>query len=125
LLAGIVLLVFSTLLSTCDSNYPVAARPPQADVRNPGGLRPGAFARVDIVIKEADLAVTAPTRAIVTFAGLEKVWLVQEGRAVEKPITTGARIGEWTEVTEGVHAGELVIVDAGNLRADQPVRVAR
>jgi RND family efflux transporter MFP subunit len=96
----------------------------EADVRNRDHtLRPGAFAQVEIVTDEADLALTVPTSAVVTFAGLEKVLLVNDGKAVEKSISTGQRTTAWTEVTEGVQSGDLVIVEPGNLRSGQPVSV--
>jgi RND family efflux transporter MFP subunit len=97
----------------------------EADVRNPGSLRPGSFARVDIVTNEADTALAVPTRAIVTFAGLEKVWIAHEGKAMEKVIATRQRLGEWTEVVDGVQVGDLVILDPGNLRAGQTVSIAQ
>jgi RND family efflux transporter MFP subunit len=98
----------------------------EADVRNRDHtLRPGAFAQVGIVTNDAEMALTVPTNAIVTFAGLEKVLLVNDGKAVEKSISTGQRTAEWTEVTEGVHSGDVVIVEPGNLRSGQPVSVVR
>src|SRR6185436_9228654 len=51
----------------------------EADVRNSGRLRPGAFARAEIMTDDAKMAVTVPTNAIVTFAGIEKVIIVQNG----------------------------------------------
>lgn len=93
----------------------------EADVRNPGTLRPGAFARVAIVTKAADPALTVPPQAIVTFAGLEKVWVVQEGRAVEKPVETGTHTEGWVEITKGMNVGDVVVVAPGNLRAGQAV----
>jgi RND family efflux transporter MFP subunit len=95
----------------------------EADVRNNGKLRPGAFARAEIVTNDAKMAVTVPTSAIVTFAGIEKVILVQDGKALEKPITTGRRSGEFTEIVAGVNVGDKVIVDPGNLQSGQPVEV--
>ena len=68
----------------------------EADV-NDGNLRPGSFAKAEIVTNDAKMAVTVPTNAIVTFAGIEKVIVVENGKALEKPITTGRRSGEWTE----------------------------
>jgi multidrug efflux pump subunit AcrA (membrane-fusion protein) len=97
----------------------------EADVRNPGSLRPGSFARIDIITNAADKALTVPTQAIVTFAGLEKVWIAHEGKAVEKAITTRHHQGEWTEVIEGVQVGDLVILDPGNLRAGQAVSIVQ
>ena len=53
----------------------------EADVRNRDFiLRPGSFANVDIVTNEADMAITVPTSAVVTFAGLEKVLVVNEAK---------------------------------------------
>jgi len=95
----------------------------EADVRNNGTLRPGSFARVDIVTDEADRVLTVPSRAIVTFAGIEKVLVVQDGKAVEKSITIGRRADEWAEVTAGVNIGDMVVIEPGNLQSGQLVTV--
>jgi multidrug efflux pump subunit AcrA (membrane-fusion protein) len=95
----------------------------EADVRNNGSLRPGAFARAEIVTNDSKMAVTVPNNAIVTFAGIEKVLVVQNGKALEKPITTGRRTGDWTEIVAGVNLGERVVVDPGNLQSGQSVEV--
>jgi RND family efflux transporter MFP subunit len=95
----------------------------EADVRNNGKLRPGSFAHAEIVTNDAKMAVTVPSNAVVTFAGIEKVIVVQNGKALEKPITTGRRSGEWTEIVAGVNVGEHVIVDPGNLQSGQAVQV--
>jgi len=95
----------------------------EADVRNDGKLRPGSFAHTEIVTNGAKMAVTVPNNAIVTFAGIEKVIVVQNGKALEKPITTGRRNTEVTEIVAGVSVGEKVIVDPGNLQSGQAVEV--
>ena len=95
----------------------------EADVRNNGSLRPGAFARAEIVTNDARMAVTVPSNAIITFAGIEKVIVVQNGKALEKPITSGRRNGDWTEIVAGVNLGDKVVVDPGNLQSGQPVEV--
>lgn len=95
----------------------------EADVRNNGKLRPGAFAHAEIVTDDAKMAVTVPSNAIVTFAGIEKVILVQNGKALEKPVTTGRRNGDWTEIVAGVNVGDQVVVDPGNLQSGQSVEV--
>jgi multidrug efflux pump subunit AcrA (membrane-fusion protein) len=69
------------------------------------------------------MAVTIPTNSIVTFAGIEKVVVVQNGKALEKPITTRRRTGDWTEVTSGVTVGEMVVVEPGNLQSGQAVTI--
>jgi RND family efflux transporter MFP subunit len=95
----------------------------EADVRNNGNLRPGAFARAEIVTDDAKMAVTVPNKSIVTFAGIEKVILVQNGKALEKPVTTGRRNGELTEIVTGINVGDQVVVDPGNLQSGQSVEV--
>jgi RND family efflux transporter MFP subunit len=95
----------------------------EADVRNNGRLRPGAFAHAEIVTNDAKMAVTVPNSAIVTFAGIEKVIVVQDGKALEKPVTTGRRSGEWTEIVSGISVGDEVVVDPGNLQSGQAVQV--
>lgn len=93
----------------------------EADVPNDGGLRPGAFARAEIVTNDKDMAVTVPSSAIVTFAGVEKVITVKDGKAVETPVTTGRRTSDWTEILSGVNVGDKVIVEPGNLQSGQAV----
>jgi RND family efflux transporter MFP subunit len=95
----------------------------EADVRNNGKLRPGSFAHAEIVTNDAKMAVTVPNNAIVTFAGIEKVIVVQNGKALEKPITTGRRSTDFTEIVAGISVGEKVIVDPGNLQSGQAVEV--
>jgi RND family efflux transporter MFP subunit len=93
----------------------------EADVRNNGRLRPGAFVRAEIVTDQTSTAVTVPPGAVVTFAGIDKVILIENGKAVEKTITTGRRGPDWIEIKAGVNVGQSVILDPGNLQAGQPV----
>jgi RND family efflux transporter MFP subunit len=93
----------------------------EAEVRNNGQLRPGSFARAEIVAESGTPTLGVPASTIVTFAGIEKVITIQDGKALEKPITTGRRNGEWVEVLSGITAGEAVILNPGNLQSGQPV----
>jgi RND family efflux transporter MFP subunit len=96
----------------------------EADVPNSrGALRPGSFAKADIVIAAGQEIVTVPHNSIITFAGIEKVLMVVQGKTVEKRVRTGRRIGAQVEVTEGILAGNQVIVQPGNLVAGEPVTV--
>jgi RND family efflux transporter MFP subunit len=95
----------------------------EADVRNNGKLRAGSFAHAEIVTNDSKMAVTVPNNAIVTFAGIEKVIVVQDGKALEKPITTGRRGNEFTEIVAGINVGDKVVIDPGNLQSGQPVAV--
>jgi RND family efflux transporter MFP subunit len=95
----------------------------EADVSNDGRLRPGSFVRAEIVTDDASMAVTVPANAIVTFAGIEKVILIQNGKAQEKPVTTGRRGQDWVEIIAGVNVGDAVVVNPGNLQSGQAVSV--
>ena len=93
----------------------------EADVPNPGALRPGAFVRAEIITDENRKAVLVPAGTVVTFAGIEKVFLVQNGKAMEKPVAIGRRMASGLEVLTGVKAGDWVVVDPGNLQSGQMV----
>jgi RND family efflux transporter MFP subunit len=95
----------------------------EAEVRNSGQLKPGAFAKADIVVDTNSLTVAVPASAIISFAGIDKVITVQEGKAVEKPVTMGRRSNDWVEILSGVKAGEAVVAEPGNLATGQPVNV--
>ena len=93
----------------------------EADVRNNGRLKPGAFVRAEIITNQTATAATVPASAIVTFAGIEKVIVVENGKAMEKAVTTGRRGSDWVEIKSGVSVGQTVVVDPGNLQSGQPV----
>lgn len=95
----------------------------EAEVRNNGTLRPGSFARAEIVSADSAPALAVPTTALVSFAGIDKVILAQGGKAVETPITLGRRTAEWAEVLTGLKVGDPVIVSPGNLQSGQPVAI--
>ena len=93
----------------------------EADVRNSGRLRPGAFVKAEIVTNQTASAVTVPPNAIVTFAGIDKVILVEGGKALEKAVTLGRRGSDWVEIKAGVNVGQAVVIDPGNLQSGQAV----
>jgi HlyD family secretion protein len=69
------------------------------------------------------MSLTVPTSSIINFAGVEKIIIVKDGKAVEKSITTRRRTAEWTEVVSGVTVGEAVVLEPGNLQSGQAVTV--
>jgi RND family efflux transporter MFP subunit len=98
----------------------------EAEVANRDGrIRPGSFAKAEIVVEADRPAVLVPAGSVVTFAGIEKVFGVKDGRAVEMRIRTGRRSGERVEVLEGVTPGMPVVVLPGNLTGGQPVAVTK
>jgi HlyD family secretion protein len=86
-------------------------------------LRPGMTADVEIVLRRVDGAARVPSTAVVEG---RRVYALSRGRAVERPVTTGARNAQWTEVKSGLREGELVItsLDRGGLKSGALVRPA-
>ncbi len=93
----------------------------EADVRNNGRLRPGAFVKAEIVTNQTNTAVTVPPNALVTFAGIDKVIVVENGKALEKTVTVGRRGDNWIEIKAGINVGQSVVIDPGNLQSGQSV----
>ncbi len=87
-------------------------------------LKPGYFARAEVVVQPQTNVLMIPRTAVVSYVGLTKVFVVQDGRAVERPVKLGTQSEGWVEVLEGVQPGEFVVVDqASRLRDGQPVDV--
>ena len=98
----------------------------EAEVPNTANrLRPGSFARAEVVVQTGGRVVTVPATALVTFAGTEKVLTVREGKIEELRVTTGRRVGERIEVVSGVKAGQPVVDPAGNLTGGQAVTIEK
>jgi multidrug efflux pump subunit AcrA (membrane-fusion protein) len=53
-------------------------------------------------------AVFVPGEAVVSVAGITKVFVVANGTAKERPVRPGTRQGTWVEILDGVKAGETV-----------------
>jgi RND family efflux transporter MFP subunit len=93
----------------------------EAEVDNQQGkLRPGSFAKAEIQTTSTADVVMVPTSAIVTFAGIQKVFTVKDGKAVEKTVVLGRQEKDWV-VVEGLGADLPVIVSPGNLVSGQAV----
>ena len=95
----------------------------EADVPNDGSLRPGAFAQAEITVAQAEETVTVPPQAVITFAGIEKVFVVEQGKAREINVATGRRSPDWIEVVSGLRGGEPVVLNPGNLQSGQPIQL--
>ncbi len=81
----------------------------EASIPNPGGiLKPGFFAKASIVTGTERGVPFVPEEAVVTFAGIVKVYTIAEGKAEERRVATGQRRDGWVEILEGVKVGETV-----------------
>jgi multidrug efflux pump subunit AcrA (membrane-fusion protein) len=88
------------------------------------GLRPGAFARAEIVIDPHAQTLSVPISAVRSFAGIDKLIVIENGKAVEKRVTLGRRDERRVEVLDGLAPGAEVVLMPGNLQTGTPVRPA-
>jgi membrane fusion protein (multidrug efflux system) len=92
---------------------------------NPGSvLRPGQYAKVRAENTRKD-ALLIPQRAVNDVQGIHQVAVVRPDDTVElRTVKTDERIGSLWIVTDGLKAGERVVVEGGDrVRAGQRVRV--
>lgn len=98
----------------------VRARLPNSDLM----LRPGLFVRVLLKGQDARTAIFVPESAIVPRGQERLVWVVEDGKAIEKKVTLGQRLAGEVEITDGIVA-DASVVTAGQarLRPNVPVEV--
>ena len=81
----------------------------EAEIDNSSGaLKPGQFATVRILQERAEPAVLVPARAVVTEAGVSRVFVIKDGHAEQRLVQTGQTEGDLIEIRQGVAADELV-----------------
>lgn len=87
-------------------------------------LRPGMFVQVELALARAS-AVMVPKSAVHQVAGLNKVFVIREGRAVEHKITPGLEVDGWVEAPDDrIRPGDQVAVSRlGALIDGAPVRI--
>lgn len=75
-------------------------------------LRPGQYAKVQILISQVPNAVVLPVRGIMDVQGMKSVYVVGEDGVVKnQPVKLGFESGELVVISEGVSIGDMVIVD--------------
>ena len=81
----------------------------EAEIDNSSGaLKPGQFTTVRILEERAEPAVLVPARAVVTDAGVSRVFVIKDGHAEQRLVQTGQTEGDLIEIKQGVAADELV-----------------
>jgi multidrug efflux pump subunit AcrA (membrane-fusion protein) len=88
-------------------------------------MKPGAFARAEVVTEASQPVIRVPTAALVTFAGIEKLLVVRQDKIVEVRVQTGRRANDSVEIVSGLKPGEQVVLQPGNLAPGQAVVVTR
>ncbi len=75
-----------------------------------GRLRPGMFGRVAIRVDRHEDALLTPLDAVVVFRDQSSLFVVREGLAERREVTTGYISEGNIEILEGASAGELVVM---------------
>ena len=98
----------------------------EALVPNPQGLlKPGSFAKGQILTRVDPSVVFIPEVGLVTFAGITKVFMVKDGTVEERRVKVGTRQAGQVEITEGVQRGERIATSGlSQLASGVPVRVS-
>jgi membrane fusion protein, multidrug efflux system len=87
-------------------------------------LKPGMFARVNVVYERRDAALQLPRSAILDADGDQSVFIVVSGKAQQRRIETGLVNNGWVEVVKGLKGDErVVVVGQAGLKSGTAVKV--
>ncbi len=86
--------------------------------------RPGYLARATFALNARNGVLLVPAAAIVSGAGSQSVFVVQEGKALRRSVSTGLTSNGKVEIVSGLDEGEVVVTAGNNnLRDGTSVRV--
>jgi membrane fusion protein (multidrug efflux system) len=89
-------------------------------------VKPGMFARVNIVYERRENAMQIPRNAILDADGEQSVFVVVNGKAEQRRIAPGLTSNGWVEITEGLKGTEqVVVVGQGGLKTGTAVKVVQ
>ena len=74
-----------------------------------GKIFPGAFAKVQLLLKQNPNAIMVPTESIIPVLKGQKVYLYKNGVAQEQPVETGVRTPTQIEIVKGLQFGDTVV----------------
>jgi membrane fusion protein, multidrug efflux system len=84
----------------------------EAEIANPdGALKPGQFVRVRLLGATRPNAIQVPSRAVLEGPQGKFVYVAADGKALPKPVVVGEQVGDRWIVTQGLTAGDKLIVD--------------
>lgn len=75
-------------------------------------LYPGAFAKIDLGLKNIDNALMVPTQCIIPEARNKKIIVVKDGKADFRKVETGIRNESYIQITSGIEAGDTIVTTA-------------
>lgn len=88
-----------------------------------GSARSGQFARLRVSHAKAD-TLLVPASAVTRFGQMERIFVLEQGRALLRLVKTGRGIDDRIEILAGLNAGEQVVLSPpAALRDGQPVTI--
>ncbi len=82
----------------------------EATIANTGtGLHPGMFVRVGIIVKQWKDAIIIPHRSIVVLNDQENVFVVDNGKAVRRPVTVADETPAGVVISSGLNVGDTLV----------------
>jgi RND family efflux transporter MFP subunit len=86
-------------------------------------LRSGQFARVNLAMDQAE-TLTVPFSAVIPYGQMQRVFVVEDNKAILRIVRTGAKSSDHIEILSGLSEGETVITEGNlNLLDGQPVAI--
>jgi multidrug efflux pump subunit AcrA (membrane-fusion protein) len=89
-----------------------------------GQLKPGAFCEATITLARNDEATFVPDAAVLSFAGVHRVFSVKDGKAIEHRVTLGERRGGTVQIVSKTPIESVVTTGNATLVAGTPVTPA-
>ena len=110
----------SPAVDAVSRTFQVEAIVPNTD----GLLHPGGFAKAKIVTRAEAQAVVVPIESVVKYAGVTKIFVVENGKSRAIPVQTGIEGTDWVEVTGDLPTQGKIVTSGQSMLADgTPVTV--
>ncbi len=77
-------------------------------------LMPGNFAKASVQIGQRDNATTVPLESIVSTAGMNKVFVLEDGKAREYQVRLGTQSNEWVEILDPPFPANVSVLTSGH-----------
>jgi HlyD family secretion protein len=83
--------------------------------------KPGTSADVEIVLDQREGVLRVPSNAVIES---KRVLVLENGKAVAKPVKIGLKNWDWSEITDGLQEGDAVITSLDRQGVKEGARVA-
>jgi len=105
--------VFEGKVARLNTALELATRTLQAEISIPNRdrlLKPGMFAKIEIVLLEKPRAMLIPKQAVIEENGAKAVFIVRDNQALRTSVVTGLEQDEEVEILKGLSEGDPVVV---------------